>query len=127
MNCSSLLRDALTVVPFCFLLCGIQVVGMLAFQVLPDYFSKEISFKHFRMRQLNVTYCNFSPLGLAYDEDYFFSLLMCLNFMRLDSALKKVVPNISRPKKSRHFLMKLPDNFQMREHLRPCRFHINVS
>ena len=44
--------------------------------------------------------------------------------MRLDSALKNVVPNISRPKKSRHFLMKLPDNFQMREHSRPCRFHI---
>jgi hypothetical protein len=21
--------------------------------------------------------------------------------------------------------MKLPDNFQMREHLRPCRFHIS--
>jgi U3 small nucleolar RNA-associated protein 14 len=40
---------------------------------------------------------------------------------RLDSALKKVVPNISRPKKSRHFLMKLPDNFQMREHSWPCR------
>ena len=44
-----------------------------------------------------------------------------LDWMRLDSALKKVVPNISRPKKSRHFLMhwmsmKLPDNFQMREH-----------
>jgi hypothetical protein len=37
---------------------------------------------------------------------------------------KKVVPNISRPKKSRHFLMKLPDNFQMREHSLPCRFHI---
>jgi hypothetical protein len=35
--------------------------------------------------------------------------------MRLDSALKKVVPNISRPKKSRQFLMKLPDNFQMRD------------
>ena len=44
--------------------------------------------------------------------------------MRLDSALKEVVPNISRPKKSRHFLMKLPDNFQMREHSWPCRFHI---
>ena len=44
--------------------------------------------------------------------------------MRLDSTLKNVVPNISRPKKSRHFLMKLPDNFQMREHSRPCRFHI---
>ena len=37
---------------------------------------------------------------------------------------KKSRPNISRPIKSRHFLMKLPDNFQMREHLRPCRFHI---
>ena len=46
--------------------------------------------------------------------------------MRLDSALKNVVPNISRPKKSRHFLMKLPDHFQMREHSRPCRFHINI-
>ena len=45
--------------------------------------------------------------------------------MRLDSALKKVVPNISRPKQSRHFLMKLPDNFQIREHSWPCRFHIN--
>ena len=44
--------------------------------------------------------------------------------MRLDSALKKVVPNISRPKKSRHFLMKLSDNFQMSEHSWPCRFHI---
>ena len=44
--------------------------------------------------------------------------------MRLDSALKKGVPNISRPKKSRHFRMKLPDNFQMREHSRLCRFHI---
>ena len=44
--------------------------------------------------------------------------------MRLDSALKNVVPNISRPKKSQHFLMKLPNNFQMREHSRPCRFHI---
>jgi hypothetical protein len=42
----------------------------------------------------------------------------------LDSAPSKVVPNISRPKKSRHFRMKLPDNFQMREHSRPCRFHI---
>jgi hypothetical protein len=36
----------------------------------------------------------------------------------------KVVPHISR-----HFLMhwmsvKLPDNFQMREHSWPCRFHI---
>jgi hypothetical protein len=39
--------------------------------------------------------------------------------MRLESALKKVVPNISR-----HFLMKLPDNFQMSEHSWPCRFHI---
>jgi hypothetical protein len=43
--------------------------------------------------------------------------------------IKEVVPNISRPKKSRHFLMywmsvKLPDNFQMREHSWPCRFHI---
>ena len=52
--------------------------------------------------------------------------------MRLDSALKKVVPNVSRPKKSRHFLMhwmsvKLPDNFQMREHSWPCRFHIIKS
>ena len=42
---------------------------------------------------------------------------------------KNVVPNISRPKKSRHFLMhwmsvKLPDNVQMREHSWPCRFHI---
>ena len=26
--------------------------------------------------------------------------------------------------KSRHFLMKLPDNFQMRDHSWPCRFHI---
>ena len=48
----------------------------------------------------------------------------------LDSALKKVVPNISRPQKSRHFLMhwmsvKLPDNFPMREHSWPCRFHIS--
>jgi hypothetical protein len=50
--------------------------------------------------------------------------------MRLDSALKKVVPNISRPKKSRHFLMhcvQLPDNFQMREMLANlkiiCQFH----
>ena len=45
---------------------------------------------------------------------------------------KKVVPNISRPKKSRHFLMhwmsvKLPDNFQMREHSWPCRFHIKYT
>ena len=47
--------------------------------------------------------------------------------MRLDSALKKVVPNISRPKKSRHFLMKLPDNFQMSEHSWPCRFHIKFK
>jgi hypothetical protein len=47
-----------------------------------------------------------------------------LDWMRLDSVLKNVVPNISRPKKSRHFLMKLPDNFQIREHSRPCRFHI---
>ena len=51
--------------------------------------------------------------------------------MRLDSALKKIVPNISRPKKSRHFLthwmsVKLPDNFQMREHSWPCRFHIRL-
>jgi hypothetical protein len=40
-----------------------------------------------------------------------------------------IVPNISRPKKSRHFLkhwmsVKLPDNFQMREHSWPCWFHI---
>ena len=53
-----------------------------------------------------------------------------LDWMRLDSALKNVVPDISRPKKSRHFLMhrmsvKLPDNFQMCEHSWPCRFHIN--
>ena len=39
------------------------------------------------------------------------------------------MPNISRPKKSRHFLIhwmsvKLPDNFLMREHSWPCRFHI---
>ena len=50
--------------------------------------------------------------------------------MRLDSALKKVVPDISRPKKSRHFLMhcvQLPDNFQMREHSWLCRFHISLS
>jgi hypothetical protein len=45
------------------------------------------------------------------------------------SKKKVAVPNISRPKKSRHFLMhwmsvKLPDNFQMREHSWPCRFHI---
>ena len=46
--------------------------------------------------------------------------------MRLDSALNKVVPNISRPKKSRHFLMKLSDNFQMSEHSWPCRFHITI-
>jgi hypothetical protein len=26
-----------------------------------------------------------------------------------------------------HFLMKLPDNFQMREHSWPCRFHIKVN
>ena len=43
---------------------------------------------------------------------------------------KKSSPNISRPKKSWHFLMhwmsvKLPDNFQMCEHSWPCRFHIN--
>ena len=41
--------------------------------------------------------------------------------------LKKVVPNISRPKKYRHFLMhcvQLPDNFQMREHSWLWRFHI---
>jgi hypothetical protein len=36
------------------------------------------------------------------------------------------------PKKSRHFLMhwmsvKLPDNFQMREHSWPCRFHIKIK
>ena len=37
---------------------------------------------------------------------------------------KKVVPNISRPKKSRHFLMKLSHNFQMSEHSWPCWFHI---
>ena len=53
------------------------------------------------------------------------------DWMRLDSALKKVVPYISRPKKSRHFLMhwmsvKLPDNFQMCEHSWPCRFHIII-
>jgi hypothetical protein len=47
--------------------------------------------------------------------------------MRLDSALKEVVPNISRPKKSRHFLMKLSDNFQMSEHSWPCRFHITTD
>ena len=52
--------------------------------------------------------------------------------MRLDSALKKIVPDISRPKKSGHFLMhwmsvKLPDNFQMREHSWPCRFHIKIK
>jgi hypothetical protein len=51
---------------------------------------------------------------------------------RLDSALNNVVPNISRPKKSRHFLLhwmsvKLTDNFQMREHSWPCRFHIKVK
>ena len=44
---------------------------------------------------------------------------------------KKVVPNISQLKKSRHFLMhwmsvKLPDNFQMREHSWPCLFHIKT-
>ena len=49
--------------------------------------------------------------------------------MRLDSTLKKVVPDISRPKKSRHFLIlwmsvKLPDNFQIREHSWLWRFHI---
>ena len=49
--------------------------------------------------------------------------------MTLDSALKKVVPDISQPKKSRPFLMhwmsvKLPDNFQIREHSWPCLFHI---
>jgi hypothetical protein len=54
-----------------------------------------------------------SSLKLAYIE----------HWMRLDSALNKVVPNISRPKKSRHFLMKLPDNFQMREHSWP----LNIS
>lgn len=69
---------------------------MLAYQVLPDYFSKEISFKHFRMRQLNVTYCNFSPLGLAYDEDYFFSLLMCLNFIRKKKTKKKANKRLLR-------------------------------
>ena len=53
--------------------------------------------------------------------------------MRLDSVLKKsrTGPDISRPKKSRHVLMdwmsvKLPDNFQIREHSRPCLFHINL-
>jgi hypothetical protein len=44
-------------------------------------------------------------------------------------GLRKSRRNISRPKKSRHILMhwmsvKLPDNFQMREHSWPCRFHI---
>jgi hypothetical protein len=53
-----------------------------------------------------------------------------LDWMRLDSALKKIVPNISRPKASRHFLMhcvQLPDNFYMREHSWPCRFHISLN
>ena len=55
-----------------------------------------------------------------------------LDWMKLDSALKKVVPDLSRPKISRHFLMhwmsvKLPDNFQIREHSWPCRFHINIT
>jgi hypothetical protein len=45
--------------------------------------------------------------------------------------LKKVVPDISRPKKSRHFLMhrmslKLLDNFQICEHSWPCLFHIKL-
>jgi hypothetical protein len=44
---------------------------------------------------------------------------------------EKVAPDISRPKKSRHFLMhwmsmKLPDNFQIQEHSWPCMFHINI-
>jgi hypothetical protein len=51
------------------------------------------------------------------------------DWMRLDSALRKVVPDISRPKKSRHVFMhwmsvNLPDNFQIREHSLPCLFHI---
>ena len=42
---------------------------------------------------------------------------------------KKSRPQYISAKKSRHFLMqwmsvKLPDNFQMREHSWPCRFHI---
>jgi hypothetical protein len=49
--------------------------------------------------------------------------------MRLDSALKKSRPLMAYI--SRHFLMhwmsvKLPDNFQMREHSWPCRFHIKT-
>jgi hypothetical protein len=52
------------------------------------------------------------------------SLVECVSVLPGNRALKKVVPNISRPKKSRHFLMKLPDNFHMREYLRPCRFQI---
>jgi hypothetical protein len=54
-----------------------------------------------------------------------------LRFMLRRSSLVEceVVPNISRPKKSRLFLMhwmsvKLPDNFHMPEYSWPCRFHI---
>jgi hypothetical protein len=53
-----------------------------------------------------------------------------LNETRFGPKNKSSPNNISRPKKSWHFLMhwtsvKLPDNFQMREHSWPCRFHIN--
>ena len=38
---------------------------------------------------------------------------------------KKSRPQYISAQKISTLLMKLPDNFQMREHLRPCRFHIN--
>ena len=45
---------------------------------------------------------------------------------RTSDTTKTRNPNIYRPKKSPHFLMKLPDNFQMREHSWPCRFRLKI-
>ena len=52
--------------------------------------------------------------------------------MRLDSTLKKIRPQyISAQKISTLFYalhcVQLPDNFQMREHSWPCRFHISLN
>jgi hypothetical protein len=48
-----------------------------------------------------------------------FSLVECVSVLHRNQCLQSVT--------FFHFLMKLPDNFQMREHSWPCRFHITFN
>ena len=83
----------------------------------------------------------FNLLNLFWHTDknfFFYAEVNFWDFVRNDNSNKGTTARLNEtrfgPKKSRPqyisaqkistLLMKLPDNFQMREHLRPCRFHI---